>query len=317
MSVGAPLSSDATALFKPWERHVDSWTELQAAINHLGSAYPSEQFVWRGQAVSTWGLWSSLYRRVAAVLGNAPTEQDLASAEARLLTLAREEWRLDGIPALQLFARMQHVGVPTRLIDATWNPLIATWFAVGAGTDQDGEDFDRQDGRLFAFTVKARIQLNTAWNANTPRWHLRSLYGKPTEWGTGLGRRVWQPPALHSRIPAQSAVFLLDGVPVDGADQALARVQRDDASTWTAEDLRTVASVPLRLARVRPGSDPRTKGHVFTYVISARAKREIREQLEKRFGYSFATIYADIEGLAEYLRHEPERLVRGSTDTRR
>lgn len=317
MSTGGPLSSDATALFKPWERRVDSWAELQIAINELGSAYPSEQFVWRGQAVSTWGLWSSLYREVAALLGGAPTEKQLACAEERLLTLAREEWRLDGIPALQLFARMQHVGVPTRLIDATWNPLIATWFAVGSGTDRNGWDLDEQDARLFAFTVQGRIQLNTAWNSNTPRWHRRSLNPKPSEWGTGLGRRVWQPPALHSRIPAQSAVFLLDGVPVEGADHALARVQRDDSSTWTAEDLRTVASIPLRLARVRPGSDPRAKGHVFTYVISARARREIREHLEKRFGYSFATIYADIEGMAEYLRHAPERLVRGSTDTRR
>lgn len=317
MSVGGPLSNDATSLFRPWERRVENWNELQDAINQLGSAYGAERFVWRGQAVSTWGVWSSLYRRVASVLDRVPTEQDLASAEARLLRLAREEWRLDGIPAIQLFAQMQHVGVPTRLIDATWNPLIAAWFAVAAGTEHNRQDLDELDARLFAFTVKGRIQLNTYWNANTPRWHSGSRHPRPKEWGTGLGRRVWQPPALHSRIPAQSAVFLLDGVPVEGADHALARIHREDASTWSAEDLRTVTSIPLRIARARPGSDPRAKGHVFTYVISAEAKREIREQLEKRFGYSFATIYADIEGLAEYLRNVPERLVRGSTDTRR
>lgn len=52
-----------------------------------------------------------------------------------------------------------------------------------------------------------------------------------------------------------------------------------------------------------------SKGLVFTYRISARAKQVIRHQLEARFGYRFATIYADIEGLAEYLRKAPEKLV--------
>lgn len=311
------LANDASQLYGPWERTVKNWAELHQAITELGDSYPHVQFVWRGQAAATWGLFSSLYRTAATELGRVPTENDLVAAEKHLLTLAREEWRLDGIPALQLFARMQHVGVPTRLIDATWNPLIATWFSVAESKHPSGVTLDDQDGRLFAFTVrKGNVQLNTCWNSNTPRWHPDALCKQPPEWGTGLGRRVWQPPALHTRIPAQSAVFLLDGVPVDGQPDALPRLQRDEASTWSAENLRTVASIPLRLARLLhgsglgPGSDPRPKGHVFTYRITADAKREIRHQLEDRFGYRFATIYADIEGLAEYLRQRPGRLVK-------
>lgn len=53
-----------------------------------------------------------------------------------------------------------------------------------------------------------------------------------------------------------------------------------------------------------------TKGLVFTYRITAGSKREIRSQLEDRFGYSFPSLYADIEGLAEYLRRFPERLTK-------
>lgn len=53
-----------------------------------------------------------------------------------------------------------------------------------------------------------------------------------------------------------------------------------------------------------------TKGLVFTYRITAAAKPAIRRQLEERFGYRFASIYADIEGPAEHLRRPPDKLIR-------
>ena len=239
------LREDATPLYAPYETLIDDWHALNAAVDQLGEAYLHEQFVWRGQADASWGLFSSLYRQVAEQLRRVPTEEDLVAAERRLLTLAREDWRLDGIPALPLFARMQHVGVPTRLIDATLNPLIAAWFAVASDVDAD------KDARLFAFTVKGKIQLNTKWSGNSPRWHPNAYFQNPRDWGTGLGRRVWLPPALHARIPAQSAAFLLDGVPVDGPVNAMPRHNPDEASTWTAAQTREVASIPLRLARRR------------------------------------------------------------------
>jgi len=62
--------------------------------------------------------------------------------------------------------------------------------------------------------------------------------------------------------------------------------------------LREFSSIPVRL----PGSGP--------YRISAAAKPEIRHQLENRFGYRFASIYADIEGLAQYLEDSPEKLIK-------
>lgn len=304
MAIKNPLREDATQLYAPYEQVITDWPQLQQAINDFGDAYQHEQFVWRGQADARWPLTSSLYRAVAGQLGRVPSETDLIAAERRLLHLARSEWRLDGIPALPLFAQMQHVGVPTRLIDATLNPLIASWFAVAAN-----KKTDRADSRLFAFTVKSTIQLESKWKGNTPRWHPRSPFAKPTDWGTGLGRRVWRPPALHTRIPAQNAAFLLDGVPIDGPPHALARINPDQASTWPAATLREFASIPIRLARIQPESRPMTKGLVFTYRITADAKPAIRHQLEDRFGYRFASIYADIEGLAQYLHDSPERLM--------
>lgn len=287
---------DASEFFQPWERNVDSWDGLLDEIKLISSAYPGDSFVWRGQSDASWGVKSSLYRSLEKEHAVQPTEDNLIAAERELLRLARIDWRLDGIPALQLFAQLQHVGAPTRLLDVTLNPLIAAWFAV-CGTA------DGKDARLFAFVNNRRpLQLNSSWNTNTPRWHrLRSVDARrAVNWGTGLGRKIWRPPALHNRIPAQNAAFIVDGVPLDTAETG--RIVPDDRSRWTPEQVRNYASVPLKLSRPREGRLPKDNAPVFTYRIAHNAKEQIKHELEDRFGFRFATIYADIEGLAQYVR---------------
>lgn len=293
--------TDATQLFDRWELLVDSWPEFQMAINDLTGMYASDSFVWRGQSDASWGLHSSLSRSLAQVLGRVPTEDQMVEAEKRLMRRARIDWRLDGTPALQLFAQMQHIGVPTRLLDVTFNPLIAAWFAVA----RDGTT-DAADGRLLVFSDKNRpVQLNSQWNSNRPRWHLLITDGQRRQvgWGTGLGRKIWRPPALHGRIPAQNAAFLLDGVPIDVPDGFAVA---PDGVHWPAEEMRQYTSIPMRFAHPREGRLPSQNAPVFTYRITAHAKDEIRDQLERRFGYRFATVYADIEGLAEYVKRWPQ-----------
>ncbi|UUT36400.1 FRG domain-containing protein [Microbacterium elymi] len=271
-------------------------------MNHITSIHPDQGFVWRGQTDARWGLHSSLYRLLMDTTGSPPSESELNTAEARLLRMARTEWRLDGIPALQLFAQMQHVGAPTRLLDVTYNPLIAAWFAVARDTSADD-----LPARLLAFTAGEPLQLNSNWNGNTPRWHRLhdTSARRAVNWGTGYGRKIWRPPALHGRIPAQNAAFILDGVPIDAVDAAPGEGR--GRSMWAADEVRRFSSVPMRLAHLREGRLP-TKAPVFTYVIAPDAKVEIRNQLEQRFGHRFATIYADLEGLAEYLEKWPEVL---------
>ncbi|WES64644.1 FRG domain-containing protein [Microbacter sp. GSS18] len=298
---------DAAELFAPFETTIHDWTSFQEHVNDLVGMHGGERFVWRGQSDAKWGLRSSLYRKLADQLLSTPTEDQVIAAEKKLLKLARIEWRLDGIPALQLFAQMQHVGVPTRLIDVTFNPLIAAWFAVARN-----DSTDDLPGRLLAFTQNNRpLQLHTGWNTNTPRWHrLGSDQERRTvNWGTGLGRKIWRPPALHGRIPAQNAAFIVDGLPIDALDVDGNLPTR--RSRWLASELRWHASVPMRLARVEEDRLPR-KAPVFTFLITPNAKREIRFQLEENFGYKFATVYADIEGLAEYVNSWPADALTGT-----
>ena len=293
---------DANELFANWQVDIETWTQFQHEVNHLTTIYPHVRFVWRGQANAKWGLQSSLYRALEEATGSTPTESDLVAAEKRLLMRARIDWRLDGTKSMQLFAQMQHVGVPTRFIDVTFNPLIAAWFAVA----RDARN-EEASARLLVFTDTNRpLQLNSAWDTNTPRWHRLKTDAarRAVNWGTGLGRKVWRPPALHGRIPAQNAAFLLDGVPLD-------EVNLGNRAPWTGSFIRRFASIPMRPARVREDRMPESYAPVFTYRITPDAKHEIRTQLEERFGYSFSTVYADIEGMAEYAKRWPEELLSG------
>jgi hypothetical protein len=61
--------------------------------------------------------------------------------ERRVVPLAREWIRpsVGGrLATVDLFARLQHYGVPTRLIDFSRSVLVALYFAVAENQDVDG-----------------------------------------------------------------------------------------------------------------------------------------------------------------------------------
>lgn len=300
------MPATPTDFFAPWEQGpVESWLEFQDAVNVLNSRYEGSRLLWRGARDASWGVHSSLSRGMRSVLGRYPTEAELVNAEKRTLELARQDWRFDGIPALEVLAQLQHFGGPTRLLDVTENPLIALWFATEAA--RVGED--ETDARIFAFVTPQRdVRLNDNWNGRNPRWHLLETDAAraAAKWGTGLGRRFWRPPAYHARIGSQSAGFLIDGAPIEAARHGLGRKGPGTEETWSVTEMREFASMPLKVTAIRDGELPATAAPVFTYRIAWRAKAEIRRQLESRYGYRASSIYSDMFGLADYLRAHPD-----------
>lgn len=247
---------------------------------------------------------SSLYRTLLDETGEPPSEDDLVHAEKSILYRARRLWRFDHLPALELFAHIQHFGGPTRLLDVTVNPMIAAWFAV-----ERSQRDDTTDGRLFAFVTGDEIHLRPSWYGRHPRWHAYVSDRERTtaNWGTGRARRLWSPPAFNERIAAQNAAFLLDGAPL--ADATGPRLNSDSPERWDIDDLRRVSAFNMRPSTPRDGDLPRDESPVFTARISPRAKREIRQQLEGRYGHGAPSLYPDLSGLATNLMRRPELLV--------
>jgi hypothetical protein len=296
----------AESMFRPWESRINSWPDFQVAANTLGDSYPSRQLVWRGQRRAEWGVESSLYRVLRARFKRPPTENEMVTAEMRILELARRDWRFDQIGALETLAHLQHFGAPTRLLDVTANPLVALWFAV-----EESPDDENADARLFGFIVHPKeIELNGNWGGRRPHWaDLRTDADRVAKkWGTGTQRRMWRPPAYTERISSQNGAFLVDGVPVSSDDSSVCLTGPDSREKWSLADIRESGSLNLRLAQIREGRLPEEAAPVFTYRIAASAKGEIRRQIEQRYGYRASSIYSDMSGLAQYIAAHPEKL---------
>jgi hypothetical protein len=315
----APVRSETRLLaeeyFSEDEGEITSLAELHVKIDRLVAKNPGLALVWRGHQDARWGLHSKLFRDLSAENGGAsksyPSEEQLVSAEKEVLRTARDEWRMNDMSAVEIFARLQHYGAPTRLIDVSRNPLIAAWFAVEAGPSDD------QDGRLIALATgsvprdpAARVpslslSANELSSTGGPIWHsYSSLEERRTAgWGTGGNRLVWIPSAYEERISAQNAGFVLDGIPIISTEVLPYFRRASGERSLTDGDLLASGSIfahtqkPTRKAkRVGPGFAP-----TFTFRIPKEVKSELRANLASRYSLTRGTLFPDVAGLARYI----------------
>ena len=151
--------------WRPWETEIDS---LKSAIEIIHKVFERKSaqgrtYAWRGQIDASWGLASSLYRRLlwSNPSASAPDEAALQTEEAEVLKSVHR-WGLHTgergrLSVLNQLAALQHYGAPTRLIDVTFNPLIGLWFAVEEQWSNGQSTAKDKDGRLFMIDVTKRL----------------------------------------------------------------------------------------------------------------------------------------------------------------
>jgi hypothetical protein len=249
---------------------VRSWTDVLDAL-YAGSWNPSLErfrspFAFRGLSCADRGLSSSLAR----LAGDA----DIRTLELALLRNFRKYAVTEGDGAGSIWdwlALGQHRGLPTRLLDWTYSPLIALHFATEAP-----EDFHRDAVVWCVNFVEANKRLPprlrrimTREGSETLTVEMLSVFKQLQEFDA-LARTPFlvflEPPAIDRRILNQFALFSL---------MSSATAEMDD---W-------IAAHPDLCRRV---------------VIPADLKWEIRDKLDQA-NVNERILFPDLDGLSRWL----------------
>ena len=262
----------------------DSWNE---GIGRWRSPY-----VFRGQSNRAYGLETSIQRFVGES-GNWELETRLLLAFNRYAQPERDS--PDSL--MQLLSLAQHHGLPTRLLDWTYSPLVAAYFASRGRPDVDGViwgvDFtrvhdhapelfdpflDEVGGHVFEADMIEEIAHELMEAAGyDPRRHRRgsTLYiARYKEAIETFGSRFpddyflfFEPPSIDERIVNQSALFCASTDP------------RTSMGSWLEE---------------RPDL-------AYRIVIPAERKAEVRDRLAQG-NITQKTLFPGFDGIAEWLK---------------
>lgn len=204
-------------------------SEFLAKLDNFRSGY-----AYRGQENAEWELQSSAIRRLAK-LEIAPYFLDARRILKAYLSYHRDELldpaRTAGfgvengheLTDLGLLAKLQHFGAATGLLDFSWNPMVALWFACQP--NEKGET----DGAVFA------VNLND--QQNFIRAQYQTIREKPRieDFLSSEESKVplyWEPIAgsdANARIIGQSSVFVI-GRPYIRSDSDVVTSIRIDAN---------------------------------------------------------------------------------------
>ena len=166
---------------------------------------PYSNWAFRGERDERWPLYSSLSRYLQnfGVDRGAWPEQ-----EGRILRVFKRKAHQFLVQPpepdddFQWLALMQHHGAPTRLIDFTWSPYVAAFFALER-TLTDGVVWAMNPGAIDSSRAGRPRRMDPRNKGNFSRYYLK-----------GDHRFIWmgEPHTMNRRLIAQSGTFAVPGV---------------------------------------------------------------------------------------------------------
>jgi hypothetical protein len=261
------------------------------------SSRDGAQYVWRGQRDAAWGIQSRLNRYVAKTLGQSEPAAIRAAESDILAHVRHQRWHLEeGAPLdlLTLAARLQHHGVPTRLVDATKDPLVAAFFAAEAAAGGT----DTTDGAVVAFRVPEQGTVSYLPNSEDAESLEEALEFTPKD----AAYAWWEPPSVDPRIVTQRACFLIPNVAHGEAPPAFyapgAMIGLGIAKPeggYTGQGIGTFFKAFLD--KPSPGRPPEKAVDVTMIVVPSKMKPTLRSYLGA-LGLTRHSIYPDLDGFA-------------------
>lgn len=163
-------------------------------INQISIITESERgYLYRGQRNTAWQVNSSAYRRLE--ISTNPSEQESERRYDRspeLLRFQHRDYLVHIVDEIQLkypstyrdlqplerMAHLQHNKVATGLIDFTFNPLVALWFACDKENDEDTNGkvivLENDSEKIKTINTFEDLQRNleTFFGENQEQWYL-------------------------------------------------------------------------------------------------------------------------------------------------
>jgi len=190
-----------------------AWEEFRQVIE--SDEYKGWAF--RGQANADWPLYSSLSRYLMAYQVHPKA---WPPQESRILRIFKRKAHLllDHLPddedSFEWLALMQHHGAPTRLLDFSWSPFVATFFAVERATSDAAvwalfpPGLSNRPMRIFerVRTLRASQRVRRAEMAPWVEYEKDFLPNRNRLVVAG------EPHRMNQRLIAQSGTFVMPGV---------------------------------------------------------------------------------------------------------
>jgi hypothetical protein len=291
--------------WRSYEETVVTLSDFHEAVSKI-SAYEratGSKFVWRGVANAGHPLYSSVVRHYIALNKAVPSEKQLRKFEREILDEARDwnlDWHREGgrLTGLELLAAMQHHGIPTRLLDFSFNPLFALSFAT--------EKHDQLAGRIFAIDISNRLVDRTSAELPDPWWWGESDHAA-TDWTARSW--IWRPPPFEARIVRQAGCFLVGGIPTTTPPRNARSGGTGGWKLMHAKEIRDSMSVPFQLinyeqavaaqsGKKMAGKPPKARA----FTLRVEGKGAIREELRSTFDLTQRTLFPDFPGMAAFGR---------------
>jgi hypothetical protein len=258
------------AIYKQYR--LESWDDFLRVI----TGPPYSNWAFRGHRYEHWPLASALsrYFRNFGIDRRAWPQQ-----EGRILRVFKRKAHQflaqppDNDDDFQWLALMQHHGAPTRLLDFTWSPYVAAFFALQRATT---------DAAVWALSP---ADISAGGIRRSAKVHSPTTRGMDPRGKGNFGRYflkgnrefIWlgEPDAMNRRLIAQSGTFVLPGV-LDKPMEEIVRQYRDP------------------------------KNMLAKFILPAAKVRETGLRELYRMNITYATLFPDLDGLARSLAYELE-----------
>jgi hypothetical protein len=239
--------------------NINSWSEFE---DHISKHTP-RRWIYRGHMDITWKLESSLFRAIqdvrmiidcceARILKTKTYKDDY---ENGLISIFKSHAHLylSSLPKktqkIEWLSVMQHYGAPTRLLDWTFSPYIAAYFALVSGNE---------DSCIYALNHK---QLTDVDQESLGENYKDKVFDDQR--GSRSFCYPYEPEMRNERLSCQQGLFLVPSTNYETFDEILANYGFDDGTcikyildkTMRFDGLRKLRLMNVTSATLFPGID--------------------------------------------------------------